>query len=93
MILSNPEENNEDINISPNPTQGILQIEFPNNIGSSLKFLEIFSSNGNVIKTLKEIPENERLITIDVSEFSNGLYFVRLVYPDEIKSLKFILKK
>jgi uncharacterized protein YpiB (UPF0302 family) len=93
MILSNPEENIEEISINPNPSQGIIQIEFPNYIGTSLKYLEIINSNGNVIKALKEIPENEMLILVDITDFPNGVYFVRLFYPDEIKSLKFILKK
>lgn len=92
IILSSP-ENKENISIYPNPSQGIIHIAFPKMIDPELKYIEILDSKGTVLRTLNDIPTSGNLIPIDVNEFANGVYLVRLTSFHGIQNLKFMVKK
>jgi hypothetical protein len=92
IILSSP-ENKENISIYPNPSQGIIHIAFPKIIDPELKYIEILDSKGTVLRTLNDIPTSGNLIPIDVNEFTNGVYLVRLTSLHGIQNLKFMVKK
>lgn len=93
MILSTPDENKNEITIYPNPSQGIIHIAFPKMIDPELKHIEILDSKGTVLWTLNDIPTSGNLIPIDVNEFSNGIYLVRLTSRKGVQNLKFMVKK
>jgi hypothetical protein len=93
MILSTPDENKNEITIYPNPSQGIIHIAFPKMIDPELKYIEILDSKGTVLRTLNDIPTSGNLIPIDVREFANGIYLVRLTSRKGVQNLKFIVKK
>lgn len=64
-------ESDEEITIYPNPTSGIIYFELPiNDVG---EWIEIFDSYGNEI-LFKKMNSHE----LDISNLSNGLYFVKV---------------
>ncbi len=61
-----------DFNVYPNPTQGNISINLSN---ASNALVEIIDSNGKIVTT-KHI--NNTTNTFDLSDFTNGIYFVKV---------------
>jgi len=72
-----------DFEVSPNPTRGQLKITFYEN---ELTAIRIYNSYGQLIKEF--IPKSS-IVDVDMSSFSNGLYYVH--YKRQIK--KIVLSK
>ena len=72
------------ISIYPNPVKNHLFISTNQNSG---KLAEIFDLTG---KRIKEVNIINYLEKIDVSEFDNGMYYLKINAHDGIKVLKFI---
>jgi len=72
-----------DFEVSPNPTKGQLKITFYEN---ELTAIRIYNSYGQLIKEF--IPKSS-IVDVDMSSFSNGLYYVH--YKRQIK--KIVLSK
>lgn len=71
--------------IFPNPGNGIFHIEqFYNNATEIIK-LEVFTGSGNLVFSTTVNSKNTQL---DLSNFSNGLYYVRITGKDSISNLK-----
>lgn len=71
----------------PNPCTGILNIE----LKQDLKELFIADITGKIIYRIEN--SSNRLITIDLTSFPNGYYFIRYEYaPDKWLNGKFILQ-
>jgi hypothetical protein len=97
FLIGNPFANVENINdvkinIFPNPTSGLLNIEFDNvdNKFSSISVLNVLGD-----KIYNDNLENETIrysSQIDVSSYSNGIYFVRLTTKDGFVTKKIILQ-
>lgn len=73
-----------EITIYPNPTYGILNV---NNLSGSESEIFIFNINGQ--KTLSAIINNQKG-TIDVSELSEGIYFIEINSLSQNYKLKFV---
>ena len=67
------EVTNNNIEIHPNPTESIVNIDI---LKGDFDEMIIFSSKGKIVYQTK--PDGENL-SIDVSEFTPGMYFVRFV--------------
>ena len=61
------------VNLYPNPTNSVLNIEI---LEGNFDEIMVFSTTGQLVRTIK--PTNDKL-TMDVSEFASGMYFVRFV--------------
>ncbi|WP_395055005.1 T9SS type A sorting domain-containing protein [Flavobacterium sp.] len=83
--LSNSENFVSDFKIFPNPAINNFQIL---NADSEISF-QIFDCIGNKILE-KTILENQQ---IDISNFSNGIYFVKLFFDNKTVTKKLIIKK
>ena len=71
----------------PNPCNGVLNIELQQDI----KELFIADITGKIIYRIENT--SNRLITVDLTSFSNGYYFIRYEYePDKWLNGKFILQ-
>jgi polyhydroxybutyrate depolymerase len=79
------------VNVYPNPTSDILNIDLINS-GEGNLFFEIFDINGKIISQ-NELNVNRRQNTyqIDVSGYKEGIYLLRIVLADEVLVSKFIL--
>ena len=62
-------EKDDSINVSPNPTSGIVNI----NSNFNIKKVELYDVQGRVLET--HIGETK---TIDISEKANGIYFLKI---------------
>lgn len=70
------------ISIYPNPTNGIFSIE-----ADKIKSIEITSITGEVIEHLVV---NKNITTIDLTSFSSGIYFAKIV-TDKGSAIKKII--
>ncbi|MFI5222408.1 MAG: LamG-like jellyroll fold domain-containing protein, partial [Bacteroidia bacterium] len=77
------------INIYPNPSQGLLNIESNGKSGQSMK-VDFYDLMGRNVKQL-DIPRPNS--TIDVSDLNSGIYSVIIKIGDMMKVQKIILSK
>lgn len=72
----------------PNPTSGILNIE----VRGDIKELFVCDVSGKIIYRIEN--SSQRQITINLSDYPNGIYFIRYEYaPNEWVSGKFVIAK
>jgi len=62
----------ETVSIAPNPTQNNLTVTSKNNIRSIL----LFDAQGRLLQT---VLENSKSKTLDISNHSNGIYFLKVI--------------
>ena len=81
---------NPEWRISPNPTDGNLQIEVDNKSAQSSKLIKILNIYGNVIwqKTFET-----ETINADIRTFINGVYFMTLTVDNHVFMKKIVLNK
>ena len=75
-----------DLSIFPNPAQNELTII--NNAGVSIEKTQIIDMVGRVVATFE--PSNATNRTIDISNLTTGIYFLRLESSDASSAIKFI---
>ena len=73
----------EALNIYPNPTNNIVNLE----VSEKLRSIKLFDLAGKVVKTFK--PENTQL---DVSNLNAGIYFLEIANAEKKAMLKLIKK-
>jgi hypothetical protein len=83
FVSVDDKEISKTINVYPNPTSQLLNIETE----GVIRNLNIRDVNGRLLKTYETYAQN-----IDVSELDNGVYFVRFELDGELRSVKFIKK-
>ncbi len=81
-------ENNHKISIYPNPTQDILQINCNISTPVDLKIIDI---KGSIISSLLKAPGAETQL-IDLSKFSQGVYFLEIIINTNSKQVYQIQK-
>ncbi len=83
--------NTTSFNLYPNPTNGILNVEF--NTGDKFTGdLIVTDMTGRTLKTFKL--ENSENTTIDMSDYNTGIYFVNLISQNNVRlSKKFALNR
>ena len=77
------------IEIFPNPTNNLIQINFNKEIGY-LKKLSINDVSGKIMKNI--FVQND-LLSIDVKDLPKGLYFLNLEFDTGIVTKKFVIQK
>jgi len=70
--LTIAEETSNFASIYPNPTKGLLNI-----VASQNSTVQIMNITGQQVLTQFDVNANEKT-TIDMNEFSNGVYFVQI---------------
>ncbi len=76
-----------DMYLYPNPTKGIVNINFPSDFGLPNR-LTLTNSLGQTISQ-KEVATATDL-TVNTSSLSNGIYFITIAKDDQTKTLQFI---
>ncbi len=82
-------EYTNDIQIFPNPSDGILTVQF---LLSNTNTIEITDIRGRILQSIP-IEKNTTVKQIDISSFSDGNYFCRLITPSGVITRSFIIKK
>ena len=77
----------EDIQVFPNPNNGVFQIY--NAAQTNPLYINIFDINGKLI--FEQLYNNELILSIDISDYASGIYFVKLNYKDKVQINKIIL--
>ena len=76
----------------PNPTSEMVNISFNSNIGNSYQ-LKIINSLGQVIQNVDKTSLNgSSEIAIDVSNYSAGLYFVKIEVDNQSTVKKLLIE-
>ena len=82
--------NSYNLNIYPNPSTGKIYIKSGNIFNGSLYIYNIL---GNIIINDEDIIlEKDEIISYNLSKYTNGIYFIKLVLSDKIINHKLILK-
>ncbi|VXB38615.1 Por secretion system C-terminal sorting domain-containing protein [Flavobacterium sp. 9AF] len=74
------------ISLYPNPTNSILNISIPVELNYPANY-EIYNNLGQVIKSSNI---NSSDLQINTSEFTNGIYFIKMNFENNSKTLRFI---
>lgn len=78
-------QNAGSVSVYPNPSNGIISVANVENAN-----IEVINMMGQVVKSVKSEYE---ISSIDLSNFSNGTYFVRVIKGNEVSTLKINLVK
>lgn len=83
------EKANTKYTLFPNPSKGIVNIQLSSN--HSVEIIEVYSIQGKLI-TFEVISNQENLLSIDLSDQSKGVYFLRFISTDEIVSQRIVIE-
>ncbi len=78
--------------ISPNPNQGIFNLEINMTEASAKSVIEMTDLNGKVIQTVQkgEMQQGYHQFKIDLSEQAKGFYFCKIQTGNQFKTLKIV---
>lgn len=82
------ENGNESVKVFPNPNNGLFNINL-NEVPSSY---EIIDMRGKVIVSSAGILINESNISVDINDIDSGVYFLKVNFNNDCKTVKFIVK-
>jgi hypothetical protein len=81
-------ENNLNLTAYPNPTTGIINVEYNSQTPVQFDVINMLGEN-----VLSQNTNNHKNTTIDVSSLTKGLYFLQMTTDSKTTSLKFTLNK
>ena len=81
-------ENNLNLTAYPNPTNGIINVEYSSKIPVQFNVINMLGEN-----VFSQNTNNTKKTTIDLSNLNKGLYFLQMVTDSKTTSLKFTLNK
>ena len=84
------EENNFSLNIYPNPSDGIYQLEYINAVNGGIN-IDVFDITGNKI-VANTITQEEGVINLDITNVAPGLYFIKATLSNGETVIKEIIK-
>lgn len=87
---STKENDSLDISLSPNPAENYLMLNLPKTNGTVN--ISLYDTRGSLLKTIleqKAVPGNSE-IRIELHDFHEGIYFIRVADGDRVSTLKFV---
>lgn len=75
----------KDFSVSPNPTKGLITIEFDGKIDNAK--ITVYNLLGEVVYTSQAIKVNSVTFVLNLSNFNEGVYLLQISTP-EIKSTR-----
>ncbi len=81
------EVNASQIELFPNPSEGVLNIVFPFNDAC---VLSIYSADGRLLQNIED--QKGQQIVLNTTDWPSGLYFVRILHNNTILNKRFIIK-
>ena len=79
------------LSIYPNPTNGILNVNV-NTASNELITLQLFNSIGQQIESLANNSSNDGLYSLNLSDQSSGVYYIKLTVKEKVVTKKVILE-
>ena len=86
MICCGIQDAQQQVSIYPNPTTSDVTLDLS---GLNARTVELFSMNGQLLNTV--VPTNETM-TLSLSQYANGIYFVRIHTDNGITTQKIVKK-
>jgi len=78
------------LRVWPNPVKNKLKVESVKFKVKSTKYIYIYNSQGLKVEEIK-VPDNTETLSVDVSSFQNGLYYLQYIHSGQIMdTVKFI---
>jgi hypothetical protein len=71
--------------VYPNPTTGIVTITFNKQAKSDMQ-IEVYSTTAQLFPVL--VWQDEKSITLDISDYPVGIYIVRIIDQNEMQSVR-----
>ena len=91
VTLINSVFNPDMVSVFPNPTKGIINLRFSDNLNFSRVYVE--NPVGVTVVQKKIAPQNNGEMDIDLSSYSNGMYFVKVMTSDNQFIYKVLVNK
>ena len=82
----------EQINVYPNPSDGELTIEIPEDLDRSILKLRLVSMLGSEVKLPSLISSGNKYV-VDLHDYAKGIYFLRIEYNGDVVTKKISLIK
>lgn len=82
------EGTNQQISIYPNPTTGIINVDFPASIHDLS--IEVYNSLGCLVFKRSDI---RNFNSFDLSRYSSGIYIIKAIYNNQVLASKKIIKE
>lgn len=92
VTLANSDLVNSELNLIlyPNPTYGIVNIEWEANKNRSLSKIFLLNVTGGILKTANQ---QANTATLEFEQYPVGVYFVKFLFSDNTTITKKIIKK
>jgi len=87
LSIAEEENNNREFNIFPNPTSDMITIDL-SNFNQEVVSIDVINSVGQTIKRLTDVQSS---VVVDVSDYSKGLYFVKVYFDNFNLTKKLII--
>ena len=84
-------ENLANLMIYPNPSNGIVNIEF-NNSDNNFDFIKVLNVLGEEVFEINEISENKNITTLDFSNHTKGVYLLKIKTSKGIINRKLVIE-
>lgn len=81
------EEMMQAVSVYPNPTQNLINIEAPTDLVADVNIID---SKGRVVFTHVRAFDQTAVLSVDMSQFDNGIYFVQLIGEATTQTLRFV---
>ena len=81
-----------DVNVYPNPTNGLFNISFDEAVDQPIDILLVDAFGKEVYNKRFDINFRKKVIDIDISSFAKGIYILKLICDDIVKSERIILQ-
>ncbi len=85
--VNSPGNNSSLFKIFPNPARNRVQLRFNINLHNQRKHVQVFNLNGKLIKQFYTYKD---LISVGISDLSNGFYFIKVISSGKSFSYKLI---
>lgn len=80
----------EGVMVAPNPASSSLNVYLPTDVDGQMLNIEVFDTTG--LKVLRIVKMGERQLTLDVSNFSKGLYLLKVQCGVKQTTVRFIVE-
>ena len=84
-------ENFANLMIYPNPSNGIVNIEFNNSV-NNFDFIKVLNVLGEEVFEINEISENKNITTLDFSNHTKGVYLLKIKTSKGIINRKLVIE-